>query len=818
MIKISQLPVIVKGKLLQLTTDHDIHYLITDSRKALASGKSLFFAIKGIRHDGHDHIRDAYDQGIRSFVVERPLSVRDYPLANFILVNSSISALQQIALYHRKEFSYPVIGITGSNGKTIVKEWLYQMVTAEYNCVKNPGSYNSQIGVPLSVWQMSEQNNLAIFEAGISQVGEMDSLAAIIQPTIGIFTNIGSAHDEGFASTEEKIREKLKLFLTCETVIYCSDYPQILALLMQEPQSSKKLISWGQNPTSNVLLEYTNIHSIKINGVFGEYTFEVPFLDKASRENVLHCIVTLLYLGYTSDIIQEKINELKIVPMRLQLKQGINQCQVVDDTYNNDVGGLRIGLEFLESLNQSKKTLIVSDILQSGLTLDQLSEQVASLVREKNIQKFIGIGFGFHSHQHPFENLSIEKKFYLTTDDFIREVDWSQFQNEAILIKGARVFAFEKIVQRLQKKIHGTVMEIDLGALVHNLNYFRSLLNPGVKVMVMVKAFAYGSGSKEVASLLQYHRVDYLGVAYADEGVTLREGHIRVPIMVMNPNEESFSTLLEYDLEPEIYSFTLLKAWADFLRGRPGTIHLKIDTGMHRLGFEQSEIPEAIQLLAGNPNIKVASLFSHLAGAEDIRHDQFSQTQASRFEAVANTIQKELEISPVRHLLNSSGILRHPGYQFDMVRLGIGLYGIDPSGSFQNKLKPVAVLKSVISQIKRVAKGDTIGYGRKGIAKKETTIATLAIGYADGYLRVFSNGVGEVSIRGKRAAVIGNVCMDMTMVDISDIPDAREGDEAVIFGQEVPLQELARKANTIAYEVLTNTSERVKRVFVTEGI
>lgn len=818
MIIFSQLSSILNGQLIQLVLDEEIHYLLIDSRKVLSSSKSLFFAINGVRNDGHDHILSAYDQGVRQFIVEREMDYKKYPLANFIKVRSSVSALQQLAIHHRSTFKYPVIGITGSNGKTIVKEWLYQMLSLKYNCVKNPGSYNSQIGVPLSVWQMNEQHEVGIFEAGISQPGEMTRLEQIIQPTLGVFTNLGSAHNEGFESTRDKLIEKLKLFSQSKTLIYCADYEQIAHLILEHKGADQDWVSWGQKPGANVLLKFNNHSGVHISGKYGELDLRLPFDDFASKENLLHCIMVLLHFGISETEIQDKIDQLQSIPMRLNLKQGINQCQIVDDTYNSDLGGIKIGLDFLAGLNKQKKTLILSDVLQSGLTLQELSNQISLLLQEKGIKKFIGIGFGFHSEHSVFNDLPIEKKFYLTTEDFINDTDWNQFFNEGILIKGARVFQFERIVQLLQKKIHGTVMEINLDAIVHNLNFFRSLLNPEVKLMIMVKAFAYGSGSNEIASLLQYHRVDYLGVAYVDEGVDLRNNSIRVPIMVMNPTEEGFSIMLERNLEPEIYSLGLLKSLAQFLNGREIKIHLKIDTGMHRLGFESEDISKGIDLLKNNPNIKVASIFSHLAGSDSDALDDFSREQAARFEEAYERICAPLKILPIMHLLNSGGILRLPEYQYDMVRLGIGLYGIDPSGVLQSKLLSVATLKTVISQIKKVPKGDSIGYGRMEVANNGMMVATLAIGYADGYSRAFGNGIGHVLIRGKKAPVVGNVCMDMMMVDISHIADVREGDEAIIFGNEMPIQQLASKIDTIPYEILTNTSERVKRVFYAESM
>lgn len=818
MILFSQLPTLLDGQIIQMVHDEDIQYLLTDSRKALSSSKSLFFAIKGVRNDGHDHIASAYDQGVRQFVVEKKIEAKNYPLANIIKVASGVKGLQALATHHRTQFTYPVIGITGSNGKTIVKEWLYQMLSSTFNCVKNPGSYNSQIGVPLSVWQMNNQHELGIFEAGISQPGEMELLQKIIQPSIGIFTNLGSAHDEGFESTRDKLTEKLHLFSKSTTLIYCSDYEQIADIILKSKGPDQEWIGWGQKTGSNVLLKFINDENVHISSKYGDISLRLPFDDFASKENLLHCIVTLLFLGLSETAIQERIDQIHSIPMRLELKQGINQCQIVDDTYNNDLGGIQIGLDFLHGLNAQKKTLILSDVLQSGLTLEELSLQIILLLKENGIQKFVGVGFGFHSQQKLFEDLTLTKKFYLTTEDFINDTDWNQFSNEAILVKGARVFQFERVVQMLQKKIHGTVMEINLDAMVHNLNFFRSLLKPDVKLMVMVKAFAYGSGSNEIANLLQYHRVDYLGVAYVDEGVELRNNHIRVPIMVMNPTETGFSIMLDRDLEPEIYSLGLLSSLAKFLNGRELKIHLKIDTGMHRLGLAGEDISDAIEILKKNQNIKIASIFSHLAGADDGTLDDFTNEQAKKFEVGYEKLCSALDILPLMHLLNSSGILRFTGYQYDMVRLGIGLYGIDPARVLQSQLRPVATLKTVVSQIKKVNKGETIGYGRKWEANEPMVIATIAIGYADGYSRAFGNGNGQVVVRGKKAAVVGNVCMDMTMVDITGIANVQEGDEVIVFGNEMPIQQLAAKIDTIPYEILTNTSERVKRVFHAESM
>jgi alanine racemase len=811
----SDLEKISGGRILQLFRDSEIKYLVMDSRKALIAPESLFFAINGERHDGHHYIPSLYVAGIRQFVLEKEIDIAPFPEANFLIATSSLAVLQAIVTNYRNQFVLPVIGITGSNGKTIIKEWLHQLLAPDYNIVKNPGSYNSQIGVPLSVWAMQAHHQLGLFEAGISQPGEMEKLARIIKPSIGLFTNIGSAHNEGFENLAEKIKEKIKLFATAETIVYCKDQLEVSALI-ETTYRDRKLLSWGSDPLATVQIHRQNGVS-KIGWKSREYTFTIPFRDNASVENLHHCIVLLLYLDVSPEQIQERIAQLKGVSMRMELKQGINHCQLIDDTYNNDLGGLQISLDFLAGQQKKNKTVILSDVYQSGLSMDELISRIETLVIKSEVTRLILIGNGFASHSRKWNGFKGRISFYNTTESFLANVNRDDFHDQIILIKGARPFRFERIVNFLQKKKHGTVMEIDLGAMVHNLNYFKSKLKPGTKLMAMVKAFAYGSGSEEVANLLQYHRVDYLGVAYTDEGVELRKNQITLPIMVMNPSEESFTTLMEYQLEPEIYNLQILRVLIDYLRGREIKIHFKIETGMHRLGFDEKDLEEAIHLLRANNNIHIATLFSHLAGADDEQHDDFTRQQARVFDKLSLKVMHELNIRPWRHLVNTSGIIRFPDLQFDMVRLGIGLYGVNPTSENESSLQSVATLKSVISQVKTVPAGTSIGYGRKGKAEKNTTIATIAIGYADGYSRAFSQGKGIVSINGKRAPVIGNVCMDMTMIDITNI-DAKEGDEVILFGKEPSIYEVAERANTIPYEILTNTSERVKRVFWSEGI
>jgi Alr-MurF fusion protein len=731
--------------------------------------------------------------------------------ANFLVVKSTLDALQAIAASHRKEFSIPVIGITGSNGKTIIKEWLYQLLSPDQSIVKNPGSYNSQVGVPLSVWALQKHHQLAIFEAGISVPNEMEKLEKIILPTLGIFTNIGTSHDEGFESRNEKIKEKLRLFAHAKQLIYCADQVEVRQAISN---TSIPVLSWGNDAKAMIKIKSGN-GAYQISFENNSFSLHLPFADKASIENCFHCVATMLHLKYSPAIIQERILQLKSVPMRLELKQGINHCQLIDDTYNNDLAGLKISLDFLISLQKKKKTLILSDVLQSGMEESEWVEQIKALITQSGISHFIGIGEVLFAYAHHFKNSHAQ--FYVSTEVFLKQAVWENFESELILVKGARVFEFEKIVARLQRKIHGTVMEIDLNKMVHNLNFFKSKLNPSVKLMAMVKAFAYGSGSEEVANLLQYHKVDYLGVAYADEGVELRKNNISLPIMVMNPAEENFASLLSHCLEPVMFNIKMLRAFSEYLNDQPATIHIEVDTGMHRLGFEEKDLPEIISILKKNPSISIASVYSHLAGADEAGHDGFSKEQFESYQHFYKTLTDELGVKPLRHILNSPGILRFPDFQMDMVRLGIGLYGVNPTEEEFNQLQPVATLKTIISQIKKINEGDTIGYGRKGKAENEITLATIAIGYADGFSRSFSRGKGSVFIKGKKAPVVGNVCMDMTMVDITGI-DAHEGEEVIIFGNELPIHEVAASINTIPYEILTNTSERVKRVFFAESI
>lgn len=821
MLTFQQLASVTNGIVLQQVQELPVLSLLTDSRKLSQPLGSLFFAIKGNWNDGHKYVSALYAAGVRQFVIEEKFDERGVAFvdlcqeANFLQVQNSLRALQQLARWRREQFQIPVIGITGSNGKTIVKEWLSQLLSPDELVVRSPRSYNSQLGVPLSVWQLDQPYTLGIFEAGISRLAEMENLQKIIQPTMGIFTNIGTAHNEGFASKQQKIEEKLKLFINSDILFYCSDYEDLHQTVQERGINS---FTWSREKTADISISSITVSGHRTIMVFkykGEkQRLTLPFIDDASVENTLHCLAVLLYRELPLSEIQYRMDRLHPVAMRLEMKEAINGCYLIDDTYNNDIAGLETALDLMA--NQPKRgrnTVILSDVLESGLPGEKLYAQVASLVKSRGVEQIIGIGPKISKYAEQF---GIAGSFYQSTDEFLGSFNPDSFRNELILIKGARVFGFERIVNAFQQKVHGTILEVNLDALVHNLNYYRSKLSPATKLMVMVKAFAYGSGSFEVANLLQFHRADYLAVAYADEGVLLREKGITLPIMVMNPSPDSFTKMLRYNLEPEIYSLELLQSLTKFLPANGYTrIHLKLDTGMHRLGFIEEDFDALFELLEEHASIKVVSAFTHLAGADEALHNDFSQAQIGTFKKLAAVLEDRLGHSVIKHVLNSAGIIRFPEHHLGMVRLGIGLYGVEATGSEQDALLSVSTLKTTVSQVKKIKKGDTVGYSRKGLAESDKTIATIAIGYADGYDRRFSNGVGHVLINGLQAPIIGNVCMDMCMVDVSGI-QVKAGDEVIVFGPQIPLTALAQAIGTIPYELLTNVSSRVKRVFYAE--
>jgi len=792
-----------------------IQHLVVDSRSVLVPENSVFFALSSHRN-GHEFIRDAYAKEIRNFVITEAKYINEYPDCNFLLVDDALASLQKLAIEHRNQFDLKTIGITGSNGKTIVKEWLYQLLAADFNIVKSPKSYNSQIGVPLSVWQIEADHTLGIFEAGISAVNEMQHLAEIIRPEIGILTNIGEAHAEGFSSKKEKLTEKLKLFAASELFIYSPEYVSEISL---KELPGKKQFSWSSKQAAD--LQVIAVEPIEGNcylrAIYQNREIEciLPFKDKASIENGMICWATLLALGYTPEQADLRLEKLSHVSMRLELKNGINQCSIIDDSYSADISSLAIALDFLNQQNQhAKKTVILSELFETGRADLDLYTEISELLLQKKVNRLIGIGTHISKYADLFR---FETQFFDDTNAFIDAFPGLQFNHETILVKGARRFEFGRISKLLTQKIHDTVLEIDLNAMVGNLQFYRSKIKPGVKIMAMVKAFSYGSGSFEIANLLQFHKVDYLAVAYADEGIALRKAGITLPIMVMSPEESAFEAIIKHKLEPEIYSIEILNSFLNALSDYDFDypIHIKIDSGMHRLGFDQSEINTLSDLLKDSAKVKVQSIFSHLVASDAAEHDGFTQQQIARFKIIANQLVEVLGYKPLLHISNTSGISRWPEGQMDMVRLGIGLYGFDSALRNNWGLQTVMVLKTTVTQVKTLAPGETVGYSRKGVMPNGGKIATVKIGYADGYTRYFGNGVGKMLINGHLVPTIGSICMDMTMLDITGI-DVKPGDEAIVFNKEHTIMQLAKDINTIPYEILTNISQRVKRVYFYE--
>ncbi len=800
--------------------DVTIRLLLTDSRRLISSADTIFFALGGERHNGHDYISDLHNKGVKAFAVSDKYEIRDgLPGASYIRTGDTLTALQQLAQYHRESFKNPLIAITGSNGKTIIKEWLFHCLSVNKNITRSPKSYNSQIGVPLSVWFLEENSDLGIFEAGISQPGEMIRLQKILQPSTGIFTNIGEAHQENFKSIEQKIDEKLILFDNCEELIFCRDHDLIERRIRKRGSSGpKRLFRWSffQKADLQILNIRTESNHTFLTGICRGITYdiEIPFTDKASVENAVHVWAALICLNSDPRIIRKQMSSLPPVAMRLEIKQGMNNCTLINDSYNSDINSLAIALDALNMQSQhKKKTLILSDMLQTGRNKKELYRNIAELVRDKKASRIIGIGKDISAH---YDEFGLPGGFFRSTDEFIKQIPNHEFRNEAILLKGSRQYEFERISAILEHKTHLTRLEINLDALVHNLHYYRSLLEPQTKIMVMVKAFSYGSGSYEIANVLQFQRADYLGVAFVDEGVALRQAGITLPVLVMSPELGSYDQIIKYNLEPEIYSFRSLELFHEAVRSNQEIsypVHIKIDTGMHRLGFLESETDRLCSELNEYKNLRVVSVFSHLAATDEPAHDEFSKTQIKRFKKISDRIIGALGYKVLRHILNSSGIERFADAQFDMVRLGIGLYGI--SSSNQNKLRNVSSLKSTISQIKKVAASETVGYGRMGKLHGQGIIGVIPVGYADGLNRKLGNGKGRFLVKNKFVPTVGNICMDMCMVDITEI-NAREGDEVIIFGDDYRVSELARQLDTIPYEILTGISGRVKRIYYHE--
>ncbi|NPD45991.1 MULTISPECIES: bifunctional UDP-N-acetylmuramoyl-tripeptide:D-alanyl-D-alanine ligase/alanine racemase [unclassified Lentimicrobium] len=823
---ISLINQIVKGELHSSCDDDTIIYeLLIDSRKLINANSSIFFALKSKRNDGHKYIKNLYKRGLRSFVVSEIPDQFEYLVnANYILVKDTLKALQALSAYHRLQMDYPVLAITGSNGKTIVKEWIYQVLQGDKSIHRSPKSYNSQIGVPLSVWQMKPHHEMAIIEAGISEPEEMNNLQKIIQPTIGIFTNIGEAHGENFINNTHKAGEKLKLFTKVDTLIYSPDQKRIQEVLIRsELLEQIKSFTWSMESYADVRItkvEKSQQHStIKAIYKEKEISIEILFIDDASIENAIQVWCLLLLLGYEADVISEKMLGLAPIAMRLELNEGINNCSIINDSYNSDINSLKIALDFLEQQNQHQQnTLILSDILQSGKNELDLYSEIGQLIEKKNITRFIGIGSAIRKYADKFK---IEKHFFQNTKEFLNQFSFSSFKNESILLKGARYFEFEQISKALQQQTHQTVLEINMDHMISNFNYFRSKLEKDTKVMLMVKAFSYGSGSYEIANLMQYHRADYLAVAYADEGVELRKAGISLPIMVMSPDEESMDSILKHDLEPEIYSFNILNALESCIqkaihpKDKPVKIHIKLDTGMNRLGFEEKDLGALIKRIQMNNLLLPQSVFSHLAGSDNSELEEFSRQQFEKFNYLAAQIQQSCEQELLRHILNSAGITKFAEYQMDMVRLGLGLYGLSPFPEEEKNLKNINRLKTCITQIKTIQRGESVGYERAFIAEREMQVATVAIGYADGVHRFLGNGKFAMMVNEKPCPIIGNVCMDMCMLDVSDL-DCQEGDEVIVFDNQKKIREMANIGQTIPYEILTGISQRVKRVYYKE--
>lgn len=809
-------------------TDSTINWLLTDSRSLSFPEDTLFFALYSLHGDGTKYIKDLYARGVRNFVIassqghkqNSTLDLTFYTEVNFLVVDNTLKALQRLTTHHRNQFKYPVVGITGSNGKTIVKEWLYQLLSADRRVVRSPRSYNSQIGVPLSVWQMNEDADIAILEAGISEPDEMGMLESIIKPTIGVLTNMGGAHQENFFSMQEKCMEKLKLFKNCDVIIYEAD-SDLISNCMAKSLLTSREIAWSRFNMERPLFisnvdkdENSTRISYRYLGLDNYYV--IPFIDEASIENSIHCLAICLYLMISPTAIRERMAKLEPVAMRLEVKEGKNNCLVINDSYNSDLLSLDIALDFhyRRSLQRNlKRTLVLSDLLETGQSTPALYRRIGQLIASKEIQRLIGVGKNMSKEFAQFS--VVEKAFFSTTEEMIKAIKRGElkFSHESILLKGARTFGFEAVLEEIELKRHETILEVNLNALVHNLNFYRNQLKPQTKIMCMVKASAYGAGAYEIAKTLQDRKVDYLAVAVADEGAELRKVGITTSIVIMNPEVSAFQQLFQYSLEPEVYSFHLLEQLIDAAQ-REGIasmpIHIKIDTGMHRLGFMPHEIPQLISRLKSQNALIPKSVFSHLVGSDSPDFDEFSAEQIALFEKSSTELQAAFTHKIIRHICNSAGIQRFPSAHYDMVRLGIGLYGVHPSGGIG--LETVNTLKTTILQIKEIGADQTVGYSRKGVINRASRVAAIPIGYADGLNRRLGNGNAYCLVNGQQAPYLGNICMDVSMIDITNIP-CKEGDEVIIYGEDLPAQVLADKLDTIPYEILANISSRVKRVY-----
>lgn len=802
-------------------SDANIEWLLTDSRSLCLSEGTLFFALKSERNDGHKYIADLYRRGVRNFVVMDLPHDREvaYPDANFLKVGDTLVALQRLAERHRDAFNIPIVGITGSNGKTVVKEWLYQLLSPLKRVTRSPRSYNSQVGVPLSVWLLDEMTEVGLFEAGISEPGEMRALRHIIQPTMAVITSVGTAHQENFSSMEDKVREKLQLMHDARQVVYCAD-DELLDRLVKDTCRRSKPLAWTMTGRDAYLkverVEKTEQNTIVHYTCEGQKaSFTLPFIDDASLHNAVTCATVARLLGLDDAQIAQGMGNLEPVAMRMEVKEGQHGCTLINDSYNSDINSLDIALDFMNRRPDHKgrrRTLIISDILQSGMTADELYGRVATLVRLRGVDKLVGIGPQISACRSCFD--VEEKAFFDDVTQFLGSEVFKNLHDEVILLKGARNFGFERITDRLVQKVHETTLEVNLNAVVANLNHFRSFLKPTTKITCMVKANAYGAGAVEIAKTLQDHRVDYLAVAVADEGATLRNNGITGNIMVMNPEMSAFHTLFDFDLEPEVYSFRLLDALIAAARKEGITnypVHIKLDTGMHRLGFNpEKDIDRLIDRLTHQNELLPRSVFSHFVGSDSDDFDRFSQGQFERFDTASRKLQAAFPHTIIRHINNSAGIEHFPERQLDMCRLGLGLYGVDSRDN--SIINNVCSLRTTILQLRHVPKEETVGYSRKGHLERDSVIAAIPIGYADGLDRHLGRGRGYCLVNGKKAPYVGNICMDVAMIDVTDI-DCQEGDRVEIFGDNLPVTVLSDLLDTIPYEVLTAVSERVKRVY-----
>lgn len=816
--RLSALAEAVGGEWLARKGDPLIAHLHIDSRKPFAPEDSLFIALKGERHDGHRYLVDLHARGMRAFLVSEAVDTSALPDSDVLRVPDTLDALQRIAAWHRGHYHGPVVGITGSNGKTVVKEWLFHLLRDSEHIARSPGSWNSQVGVPLSVWALRAEHTLGLFEAGISRPGEMNRLRAVIHPTIGVFTNLGPAHSEGFKDDREKALEKARLFEQAEAVVHCADHVEVVAALRAIGiEQRARLLGWSRerNGWLHVVREEVLPFGTRIRVLNDsvDFAFDIPFTDQASAENALHCVTLLLHLGRSPQWIAERTPYLPAVSMRLETVEGIHGMTLLNDAYSNDIASLAIALDHLNALAAGRpKAVVISDVIGGARGDAVRHAHMERLLRHAKVSAVFTIGDELR--EHDFASAARVEHF-ATAEELLARLDPASLEYHAVLVKGARAFTLERIVERWQRQAHGTVMEIDLEAIRHNLNHYRSLLAPGTRVMAMVKAFGYGTGALELARLFMHEQVHYLGVAYADEGVELRQNGIDLPILVMNPEPVPMDVLHRFRLEAEVYDERSMAEAIRFARLHPDAppIHIKLDTGMRRLGFTEEELPRLLVLLHEAGPLRVASILSHLSAAEDPQHDAFTRGQVALFTRMTEAVCRVLGYRPLLHLANSAGVTRWKEAHFDMARLGIGLQGIGVDARETGHLKHATALRTVIAQIKPAADGTTIGYGRRGVAQGERMIATVPMGYADGLLRRLGNGVGRFWIAGHSAPIVGNVCMDMCMIDVTGIPCA-VGDAAMLFDSVHPIDELAAVLGTIPYEVLTSIPQRVKRVYL----